>query len=58
MTVFGFGRKGLHKFMEIVPAHFTLGLCEYSSSSELSKIVCSAYSPMVIEVGNPEIAGN
>jgi hypothetical protein len=57
MTVFGFGRKGLHKFMEIVPAHFTVGLCEYSSFEELSRIVNSAYCPMVIEVGNPEVAG-
>jgi hypothetical protein len=55
MTVFGFGRRGLHKFMEIVPAHFTIGLCEYSTFAELSRIVNSAYSPMVIEVGNPEI---
>jgi hypothetical protein len=55
MTVFGFGRKGLHKFMEIEPAHFTIGLCKYSSFAELNKIVNSAYSPMVIEVGNPQI---
>lgn len=55
MTVFGFGRKGLHKFMEMVPAHFTVGLCEYSSFNELRRIVNSAYNPMVIEAGNPEV---
>jgi len=58
MTVFGFGRKGLNKFMEMAPAHFTIGLCECSSFEEFSKVINSAYSPMVIEVGNPEIAGN
>ncbi|NQT00477.1 MAG: VCBS repeat-containing protein [Planctomycetes bacterium] len=57
MTVFGFGRKGLNKFMDMVPAHFTIGLCECSSFAEFCKIIKSAYSPMVIEVGNPEIAG-
>ena len=58
MTVFGFGRKGLNKFMEMVPAHFTIGFCEGSTFKEFSKVINSAYSPMVIEVGNPEIAGN
>jgi hypothetical protein len=58
MTVFGFGRKGLRKFMKIVPAHFTIGLCEHSSFAELSRIINSAYNPMVIEVGNPQIAGD
>jgi hypothetical protein len=57
MTVFGFGRKGLKKFMQMVPAHFTVGLCEYTSYSELKKVVSSAYSPMVVEVGNPQTGG-
>lgn len=28
MTVFGFGRKGLDRFMEATPATFTIGFCE------------------------------
>jgi len=39
--------------MEMVPAHFTIGLCECSSFAEFCKVINSAYSPMVIEVGNP-----
>jgi hypothetical protein len=54
MTVFGFGRKGLNKFMGMEPAHFTIGLSEFSSFEEVSQVINSAYSPMIIEVGNIE----
>jgi len=57
MTVFGFGRKRLSKFIELVPAHFTVGLCEGSTFAELSKVVNSAYNPLVIAVGNPQVIG-
>jgi hypothetical protein len=50
--VFGFGRKGLNKFMEMVPAHFTIGLSDCLSIAEVSQVINSAYNPMVIEVGN------
>jgi hypothetical protein len=54
VTVFGFGRKGLNKFMGMAPAHFTIGLSECSSFEEVSQVINSAYNPMVIEVGNIE----
>ena len=38
MTVFGFGRLGLKKFMEKVPAQFTIGLHDSSSHQEIIKV--------------------
>jgi len=54
MTVFGFGRQGLNKFMRTVPAQFTIGLCDDCSYSEVSKIVNSAYGDLVIRAGPVE----
>lgn len=51
MTVFGFGRKGLNKFMKTVSAQFTIGLCDESSFGDVSKIVDSAYRDLVIHTG-------
>jgi hypothetical protein len=55
MTVFGFGRNGLNKFMELVPAHFTIGFCEGSSVADFSKVINSAYNPLAIAVGNLQV---
>jgi hypothetical protein len=55
MTVFGFGRKGLMKFMEKVPAHFTVGFCEGSGYPDVTKTIHSAYIPLGIYVGNPQV---
>jgi hypothetical protein len=57
MTVFGFGRKGLKKFMGAAPAHFTVGLCDASNHADVERVVDGAYAPLVVAVGNPEIAG-
>jgi len=57
MTVFGFGRKGLNKFMELVPAHFTIGLCEGSTFADFTERINAAYNPMTIAVGNPQTIG-
>jgi hypothetical protein len=51
MTVFGFGRKGLNKFMRTVPAQFTIGLCDECSFADVSKVVDSAYRDLVIHIG-------
>ena len=51
MTVFGFGRKGLNKFMETVPTQFTIGLCDEGSFAKVSKVVESAYRDLVIHIG-------
>mgnify|MGYP006283144191 CR=1 FL=1 len=54
MTVFGFGRKGLKKYMERVPDRFTIGFCEDSDFEYVRKVVHSACRPLVVRVGNPE----
>ena len=51
MTVFGFGRKDLNKFMRTVPAQFTIGLCDEPSFAKVSKVVASAYRDLVIHTG-------
>ncbi len=53
MTVFGFGRKDLKKFMKDVPAHFTVGFCEGSGYSEFTKTIRSTYIPLIVTVGSP-----
>jgi len=52
MTVFGFGRKGLNKFMRTVPTQFTIGLCDECSFAKVSKVVNSAYRDLVIHIGH------
>jgi len=55
MTVFGFGRKGLNKFMQTVPSHFTVGLCEGSTHTQFVKTINSAYCPLAVNVGNTQV---
>jgi len=53
MTVFGFGRKGINKFIETTPAHFTVGLCDGSTFGDVAGAVNSAFIPLVVLPGNP-----
>ena len=39
MTVFGFGRLGLEKFMTHVPARFTVGLCEAADAGAIGEAI-------------------
>jgi hypothetical protein len=55
MTVFGFGRKGLEKHMKQLPAHFVVGLCENADLAAVSKAVQSAYRPLSVTVGDPQV---
>jgi hypothetical protein len=55
MTVFGFGRKDFNKSMEQVPAHFIVGFCESAEFAVVSRAVASAYRPLSLTVGDPEI---
>jgi hypothetical protein len=57
MTVFGFGRKNLNKFIEMVPAHFTVGFCEGSDFTEVCRVINAAYDKLAVAVGNPQIIG-
>jgi len=52
MTVFGFGRKGLNKYMRQVPAQFTVGFCEDNDFEAVSRVVQSTCRPLVIIVGH------
>jgi len=55
MTVFGFGRKDLNKYMKQVPAHFIVGSCEATDFEAVARAVASAYRPLSIVVGDPEM---
>lgn len=55
MTVFGFGRKGIKKFMEEVPAHFTIGFCEGSDYADFTETIHSVYIPLTVTVGSPQM---
>lgn len=48
MTVFGFGRNGLKKFMTAVPNRFTIGL---APAQEFPAAMNSAYRDLAVEVG-------
>ena len=50
MTVFGFGRDGLQKFMTATPAHFTIGFSEQNDFDLAQKVINSAYQPLHIRL--------
>jgi hypothetical protein len=45
MTVFGFGRKGIEKFLDSVPRQFSIGFVESSNHHELSNFVTTLLQP-------------
>jgi len=55
MTVFGFGRLGIKKFMQIVPAHFTIGLTDDVEPEAVQAAVDNAFRPLAIAVGSAEM---
>ncbi len=57
MTVFGFGRDGLNKYMKRVPDQFTIGFCESADFEAVSKAIRSTYRPLVVTVGQPQVRG-
>ncbi|MBN2287901.1 MAG: hypothetical protein JXQ83_01115 [Candidatus Glassbacteria bacterium] len=56
MVVFGFGRqyRCCDTYMDLVPAHFTVGFAEDSSFAQVERQVASAFRPVGISVGAPE----
>ena len=54
MTVFGFGRKGLKKFMQRLPARFTVGLCDAATHAAAVKQINNAYRELDVTVGRVE----
>jgi hypothetical protein len=51
MTVFGFGRLGLDKFMKRVPARFTVGFAEDGTYEQAAKVIDSAFRDLEVRVG-------
>ena len=50
MTVFGFGRAGLKKFMTQTPAQFTIGLAESSRFGDIANIIGAATQLPVVAI--------
>ncbi len=48
MTVFGFGRKGIEKFMTKTPAQFTIGFAEDGTYQAAQRVIDSAFRPLEI----------
>ena len=53
MTVFGFGRDGLGKFMTETPARFTVGFAESSDFDDVRNLIAAVTQPVLIEAANP-----
>jgi hypothetical protein len=51
MTVFGFGRLDLKKFMRTVPSRFTIGLCDGTEPARVKAVIDDACQPLAITVG-------
>lgn len=49
MTVFGFGRDGLNKFMTETPAHFTIGFAETDDFDEVQGLIAALVQPISVE---------
>lgn len=58
MTVFGFGRRqtGLQRFMNTVPAHFTVGFAAAGTHAQVQQTIEGAYKPMTVSLGTAEKA--
>jgi hypothetical protein len=55
MTVFGFGRLGLNKYMRSIPAHFTVGLIDSTDANQIQAAVNNACQPLNIMLGPVEV---
>ncbi len=54
MTVFGFGRSGLHKSLTRAPAQFSVGLSERNDFETLGQVITSASMAPQIQFGQVE----
>lgn len=48
MTVFGFGRSSLNKYLEGAPKHFTVGLADDAEFAAASGTIEGAYQPVTV----------
>jgi hypothetical protein len=54
MTVFGFGRLGLNKYIQSIPANFTVGLIDSTDTDQIQAAVNNACQPLNINIGPTE----
>lgn len=54
MTVFGFGRLGLKKFIQSVPMHFTIGLCDHIEPDQVRTVINNVCQPLSVVLGPAE----
>jgi hypothetical protein len=52
MTVFGFGRNGLTKYLEGAPRHFTVGLADDATFETARKTIEAAYQGVTVTTGD------
>lgn len=50
MTVFGFGRRGIEKFMRQTPAHFTIGFTENGGFENVGNVIDSALHSLKVSI--------
>jgi hypothetical protein len=55
MTVFGFGRLGINKYMRSIPAHFTIGLVDSVEVDQIQAGINNACQPLSINIGSVEV---
>jgi hypothetical protein len=55
MTVFGFGRSGVARYLTAVPSHFTFGFANGTSAMTVEGVLYNAYAPLDILVGTVEV---
>jgi hypothetical protein len=53
MTVFGFGRSGLTKYLQGAPKHFTVGLADDAQFDQAAATIRAAYEPVTVTTGLP-----
>lgn len=54
MTVFGFGREKLNRYLTAVPQTFTIGLMDETAHNKAKNVVNGAYQPLAVTAGAPE----
>ena len=52
MTVFGFGRNGLEKYMTETPSHFTIGFAENGEFDKAQNVIHAAFEPLTINLNH------
>jgi len=54
MTVFGFGREDVNKYLTATPSEFTIGLMDETVYTETSSLIVSMIQPLGVRLGSAE----